>query len=243
MAADLLKSRLFIVELNDLAARSRAEAVTVGADKCAAAFDKLGEVGIVDFASDDCNSCAEPGLGIGLTGFELFEGLLQVGENKSLRAGERNEVQYMILIAGDDGVFSLAHIADLGEDLAYFIVLFDCLADSLIGSVDAELLLQVIQNVDLHLGFIRCEGVVGHLERNVHVSYKELFLVVDLQDLEVLHRAVHHGAGVYTDHCVEELIAALDSTFYECACVLAGVVGHVVGCDVDRTCLRCAQTH
>ena len=149
----------------------------------------------------------------------------------------------MILIAGDNGVFSLAHIADLGEDLADFVVLLNSLADGLIGSVDTELLLQVIQNVDLHLGCVSIEGVVGHLERNVHVGYKELLLRVDLQNLEVLHCAVHHGACVYTDHCVEELIAALDSTLYECACVLAGVVGHVVGRDVDRTCLRCAQTH
>ena len=149
----------------------------------------------------------------------------------------------MILIAGDNGVFSLAHIADLGEDLAHFVVLLDCLADSLIGGIDAELLVQVIQNMLLHLDFICVEGIVNYLEGNVHVSYKELLLRVDLQDLEVLHCAVHHGAGVYADHCIEELIAALDCTLYECACVLAGVVGHVVGRDVDRACFRCAQTH
>ena len=149
----------------------------------------------------------------------------------------------MILIAGDNGVLGLAHIADLGEDLADLIVLLDGLADGLVGYVNAELLMQIVQDVLLHLNFVCIESIIGHLEGNVHVSYKELFLVVDLQDLEVLHCAVHHGAGVHTDHCVEELIAALDSAFDECACVLAGVVGHVVGCDVDRACLRCAQTH
>ena len=70
MAAKLSEGGLFIIELNDLSARSRAVAVTVGAYKCAAAFDKLGEVGIVDLASDDRDSGAEPGLRIGLTGLE-----------------------------------------------------------------------------------------------------------------------------------------------------------------------------
>ena len=106
MAAKLSEDGLFIVELNDLAARSRAEAVTV-----AGALDKLGKIRIVDLGADDRNSCTEPGLGIGLAGLELFESLLQVRENESLRAGEGNEVQYMILIAGDNGVFSLAPIS------------------------------------------------------------------------------------------------------------------------------------
>ena len=73
----------------------------------------------------------------------------------------------MILIAGDNGVFSLTHIADLGEDLAHFVVLLDCLADSLIGGIDAELLVQVIQNMLLHLICVG-RGYSQLLEGNVH---------------------------------------------------------------------------
>ena len=72
---------------------------------------------------------------------------------------------------------------------------------------------------------------------------EEVGLVVDLQDLEVLHGAVHHRAGVHADHGVQELVTALDAAFHERSGVLAGVVGHVVGGDVDGAGVGCAQTY
>ena len=122
-------------------------------------------------------------------------------------------------------------------------MLLDCLADSLLGDVNAELLVDVVQEMKLHLGNVCVDGVVNYFVGNVHVSYKELFLFVDLQDIEMLHCAVHHGAGVNADHRVEELVAAFDAAFHQCTCILAGVVGHVVGRDIDGASVGCAQTH
>ena len=57
----------------------------------------------------------------------------------------------------------------------------------------------------------------------------------------MFHAAVHHRAGVHTDQRVKILIAALDGALEQGAGKLAGVVGHVVGRDVDGAGLRGAK--
>lgn len=141
------------------------------------------------------------------------------------------------------GFLGLAQLANLGENLADLVVLLDCLADSLIGNINAELLVQVVEYMYLHLGDICIDGVVNDLERDVDMGDEELLLFVAVEHLKMLHCTVHHRACVNTDECIEELVAALDTTLYECAGVLAGVVGHVIGCDVKGASVGCAQTH
>ena len=67
---------------------------------------------------------------------------------------------------------------------------------------------------------------------------KEFLLAVDLQDLEVLHGAVHGRAGVHADHRIQELVTTLDCTLDERTCVVTGIVG-----DIQRTGLGCSESH
>ena len=97
--------------------------------------------------------------------------------------------------------------------------------------------------MDTHLLDVGVESVVGDFVGDVAVGHEEVGLLVDLQDLKVLHCTVHHGACVNAYHSVEELIAALNAALHESSCELAGVVGHVVGGDVDGAGVRRAQTH
>ena len=72
---------------------------------------------------------------------------------------------------------------------------------------------------------------------------EEIGLLIDVEDLKVFHGAVHHGARVHAYHGVEELIAALYAALDQRPCELAGVVGHIVGGNVDGARVGSAQTH
>ena len=122
-------------------------------------------------------------------------------------------------------------------------MLCDCLTDSSVGGIHAVNLGQLVEHMDTHLLDVGVESVVGDFVGDVAVGHEEVGLLVDLQDLKVLHCTVHHGAGIDADHRIEELIAALDAAFHESSCKLAGVVGHVVGGDVDGAGVGSAQTN
>ena len=243
MAADLTQDVFLVVELDDLAARRAAEAETVGHDQRAAALDELRQAGIVDLAADDGNAGTVRALGVRLALFELSERLAQVGQDERLRAGVAHEVEDVELIARDDRVIELAHLSDLADDLTDLVVLGDRLAQRLVGGVNAEGLGQTVEHVLAHLRGVGVDVVIGHLERHVGVRDKELLLAVDLQDLKVLHGAVHGRAGVHTDQRIQELIATLDRTLDERTCVVTGIVGHVVRRDIQRTGLGCSESH
>ena len=57
----------------------------------------------------------------------------------------------------------------------------------------------------------------------------------------MLHRTVHHGAGIDADQRVQEAVPALDGALEQGAGELAGVVGHVVGGDVNGAGVRGAE--
>ena len=240
--AELRKYVIGIVELNDLTARRGAEAVTVGNHERAAVFDELGEHGIVDLAADDGDTGAVPGLRVDLALFDLGKRLTQVRQDERLRAGVGDEIENVVLVAGDGRVFQLAHLADLGKDAADLIVLFHGFAQRLVRRVRTELFLHDIEHAAAHLLYIGLERVVGDLEGDVRVGHEEVGLVVYLQDFKVLHGTVHHGAGVHADHGVQELVAALDGAFGERSGELACVVRHVVRRNVDGAGVRSAET-
>ena len=141
----------------------------------------------------------------------------------------------MDLVAGDDRVFLLAHLADLADDGTDLVVLLHRLADGRVGGVHAVFLRQRIQHPAAHLLDVGIQRVVGDLVGDVAVGDEEIGLVVDLQDLEVLHGAVHHGTGVHAGQRVKELVAALHAAFHQGAGIFTGVVGHIIGSDVQRT--------
>ena len=74
------------------------------------------------------------------------------------------------------------------------------------------------------------------------MSYEKVRLLVHLKDLEVLVETVHHRAGIHAGKAVEEIEAAFYASLHQSSRELAGVVGHVVGSDVDGTCSRRPQT-
>ena len=215
MQADLRKYVVGVVEFNDLASRRGAEAVAVGNNERAAAFDELREHGIVDLTADDGNAGTVPRLRIDLALFDLGQGLAQVRQNERFRAGVGDKVENVVLVAGDGRILLLAHLTDLGKDAAYLVVLLDSFAQRLVRRIRAELFRHDIEHAAAHLLYIGLERVIGDLEGNVRVGHEEVGLVVYLQDFKVLHGTVHHGAGVYTDHGVQELVAALDGAFGE----------------------------
>ena len=243
MQADLGEGVLVVLQLDDLAAGGGAEAVAVGDHQCAAALDELGQAGIVDLGADDGHSCAEGALLVGLAGLQLGQRLSQVGQDQGLGAAVGDQVQHMELIAGDHRVVGLAHLADLGDDAADLVVLLHSLADGGVRSVNTEHLGHSVQHAQAHLPDVGVQRVVRDLVGHVRVGHKEVGLVVDMQDLEVLHGAVHHGAGVNADQRIQELVAALDRPLQQCPGKLAGVVGHVVGGDVDGPGVGCAQPY
>ena len=243
MAADLTQDVFLVVELDDLAARRAAEAETVGHDECAAALDELCQARIVDLAADDGHAGAVRILGVRLALFELGERLAQVGQDERLGAGVAHEVEDVELVARDDRVVELAHLSNFADDLADLVVLGDGLAQRLVGRINAEGLGQTVEHVLAHLRGVGIDVVIGHLERHVGMRDKEFLLAVDLQDLEVLHGAVHGRAGVHADHRIQELVTTLDCTLDERTCVVTGIVGHVVRRDIQRTGLGCSESH
>ena len=139
----------------------------------------------------------------------------------------------MELVARDHRVLRLTHLADLADDGADLVVLRHGLADGSVGDVHAVLLRQRLQHAALHLLHVGIQRVVRDLVGDVAVADKEVGLVVHLQDLEVLHGAVHHGAGVHTRQSVQKLVAALHAALHQGAGIFAGVVGHIIGSDVQ----------
>ena len=69
-----------------------------------------------------------------------------------------------------------------------------------------------------------------------------LFVRIDIEHIKVFHGTVHHGACVNTDQCIEEVVAAFNGAFHDSSGVQAGIVGHVVSCDIHRACIGSSQT-
>ena len=235
VGADLRKDIVRVVELDDFTARRAAEAETVGNDHRAGVFDHAGHVEVVDLGADEGHTAAIPRLGVDFSLLDLCQRFLQVREDLALRAAVSNQVEDMELITGDGRILELAHVADLGDDLADLIVLGNSLAQRLVGRIHAVGLGQNVQEAVADLRDVVLEGVVLDFVRDVAVGNEHLLVghVGGSDQLDVLHAAVHLRAGVHTSDGVEEVIAALDRTLHECSAVLAGVVGHVVGCDVE----------
>ena len=215
-------------------------AVTVANDLCAAAFNKLGEVGVIVLASREHYLAAERPLCVGLTGLHFLRCLAQVGKDEILRAYQRYELDDMELIAGDGRIIKLAVIAYLVYELADLIVLLDGFLERLIGNIDSEIVMQCGQNMSPELIAEVFIVVLGVFKGNVGELAEELVVLDDVHVLDgvkmlglnVLLEAAGDGAGLGRHLCVEEIEAAFECALEKAAAIVTYAGGHVVSRDV-----------
>ena len=156
----------------------------------------------------------------------------------------------MELIAGDGGVIELAVVADLVDEAAYLILLLDGLADGLIGNVDAEVIVQGLEDMGAKLGGIVLVGDLVIFERDIGEFAEEVVVVddahivdgVEMLLLQMLLEAAGGGAGLGGHLRVEEVEAALQGALHEASCVMAYTGGHVIGRDVGGCAARRSQS-
>ena len=149
----------------------------------------------------------------------------------------------MELIAGDHRGITLAEIADGPDQLADAVVLLHGFADGGVGHVDAVFLAERLQDVVFALQGIEVQAVVVGLHGDLHELMEEpvLPLAERVEQLHVLHAAVHHGAAVGGDDAVQEIEPAFHRALQQGARVLAKEAGKVVGGDLHGTGARGAQ--
>ena len=174
---------------------------------------------------------------------QLLERLAQLINDEVFRAAVAHEVENVVLIACDARVFLLAQLADLGQDAADLVVLGHGLAQRVVRHVHAVDLMQRLEHLAPELVDIVAHGIVRDLEGHVEEGDEKLLIVHEVQQLEVLERAVHLRAGLRRQQGGQEVIAPLDAALEQRLAVVADEVGHVVRRDVQRSRQRRAQPH
>ena len=243
VAADLDESGLLVVQLYHFPAGEHAEAEAVERYERACILEHAGKVGVVHLGADDAHTAAVPGLRVDLAVADFLQGLLQVGQDELLRTAEAYHVDDVELVAGDGRILELAELAYLRYDPADLVVAGHGITQSGVGNVHAQLLVHRVEHPVLHLGDVVLEGVVRILIRDIRVGNEEIRLLYALEQLDILHAAVHLRAGVDAADAVQEVVAALDCPLQQCAAVLTGVVRHVIRGYVYTARVRRAHSH
>ena len=238
---DGVEGALALGYLYPLAAREAAEAVAVGDDHGAAALDELREVGVVYLAAGEDNPGAVGELRLGLAVPYLLERLLEVGQDKIVRAGLAHELYHMELVAGYRRVRQLAEIAYLGDHVAELVEVLDGLPHGLLGDVDAQLVAQGLDYLDSELGLIVVEAGLVPLHGRVHDGDEELVVLHGIEQEEVLLHTLHGRAALRAEEGAEIVVPALYGALEDAAHIGTVAVGHVIGCDVGRGAARRAQ--
>ena len=149
----------------------------------------------------------------------------------------------MELIAGDGRIVELAELAYLRDYPADLVVARNGIAQRGVRDVHTQLLVHRVEHAVLHLGDVVLEGVVGVLIGDVRVGDEEVRLVNALEQLDILHAAVHLRTCVDAADAVQEVVAALDRPLQQGAAILAGVVGHIVRGYVHTAGIGRAHSH
>lgn len=89
----------------------------------------------------------------------------------------------MELRAGDRGLIELAEFADLRDDVADLVVRLDRGAQSFVGRVDAEMFVQLVENVLLQRGGKVFDAVLVLFERNIREGDEEFFVLNEVRQL------------------------------------------------------------
>ena len=141
----------------------------------------------------------------------------------------------MELITGDGRVVQLAEVADLIDDAADFVVVFDRRTQSVVGDVDTEVVVERLQDLLAALGDIESQTVVVCLHRDFEILIVEAFLRHGIEQFHVLDAAVDHGASVGSDEGIEALEAAFNGALEDGSRELAEETGHVIGRHIHGT--------
>ena len=146
----------------------------------------------------------------------------------------------MELITGNGGVVQLAVASDLVDQAADLVVLLDGGHDCLVGGVNAEMSLQLVEDVGTQL---ITEVFIGNLivfEGDVAEGAEEVIVVDDAHVLDgvkvllfqMLLETAGCGAGLGCELGIEEVVATLKSALQQAPCKVADAGGHVVGRNV-----------
>ena len=114
----------------------------------------------------------------------------------------------MELIARDDRVFRLAHVAHFTDDAAELVVLGYGGAEFFLGAVHAVGLLERGEDLFLHLPPVVADVPVASVYRHVYAGDEELFLGDEAAVVEILLHPVHGAAAFLADERVQEVVAA-----------------------------------
>ncbi len=125
MATDGFEWRFTISDFDRLSARFRTEAVAVSHDAGAAELQKLREFRVVDLRAGHDDAGTEIRFRVRSPLADLLERLLQVRQDQFVRADLTDELDDMELIARHGRVVQFPEVADLRDDRADFIVVFD----------------------------------------------------------------------------------------------------------------------
>ena len=242
MAGDRGQRLLAVLDLDGSTGLHSTVAVTVADDFGAAAFDQLGELGVVVLGAGQNDLAAERTLLVGLAGLELFGRFLEHREDQFLRADQRAELDDLELIARDGRVIELAVIADLVDDRADLVVQVNGLHKGFVGDVDAEFLVQRIEDVGLQLAFVVLNAVLVSLERHVGERHEEVRILDDVHVAKMLLETAGDRAGLSAEISIQEVVAAFECALEEAAAVMAGTAGHVICSHVRRSAFRRSQT-
>ncbi len=149
----------------------------------------------------------------------------------------------MEFVAGDARVFVFAEFADLGDQPADFVVLGNRCSKRRVRNVYAQMLLHRFQHMHAHLLDVVLECRFVGLHRHIGVFHKEVLLRAEVLPLNVLHAAVHHGAGVGCDDAVQKLQPALLRELQHGAAVFAAQARHIIRANLHGPQMRRAKTH
>ena len=122
-------------------------------------------------------------------------------------------------------------------------MLLDGLHQGLVRHVDAELLVQLAQNVVTELLTVMLVVVLRPLEGHVDKFAEEVVVLDDVHPLQMLLETAGDGAGLRGHLGVQEVEAALQSAFKQAASIVADTGGHIVGRDVRRCAARRSQSY
>ena len=94
----------------------------------------------------------------------------------------------------------------------------------------------------LQLGLEMIDSVGSLLEGNVGEVHKEVGVLNDVHVAQMLLEPAGNGAGLSGHLCIEEVVAAFQSTLEEAAAIVADTTGQIVGRDVRRSTSGRSQT-
>ena len=104
------------------------------------------------------------------------------------------------------GLSSFAEFADLRDDVADLVVRLDRGAQSFVGRVDAEMFVQLVENVLLQRGGKVFDAVLVLFERNIREGDEEFFVLNEVRQLgKMLLKPASAGAGLRAELRVDEV--------------------------------------